>query len=37
MCVGGFAFTTLRLLINYMIDDRKRSRFGEITVFYPPR
>jgi NAD(P)H-flavin reductase len=30
--VGGwFAFKTLRSLINYMIDERNRSRFGKIT------
>ncbi|MBN2439435.1 MAG: FAD/NAD(P)-binding protein [Deltaproteobacteria bacterium] len=34
---GGFAFTTLRSLINYMIDDRNRSRFGKITVIYGAR
>jgi hypothetical protein len=28
---GGFAFTTLRSLINYMIDERNHSRFGKIT------
>ena len=34
---GGFAFTTLRSLINYMIDDRNRARFGKITVIYGAR
>jgi len=34
---GGFAFTTLRSLINYMIDARNRSRFGKITVIYGAR
>ena len=34
---GGFAFTTLRSLINYMIDDKNRSRFGKITVIYGAR
>jgi len=34
---GGFAFTTLRSLINYMIDERNRSRFGKITVIYGAR
>lgn len=29
---GGFAFSTLRSLINYMIDDANRARFGNITV-----
>jgi len=35
--VGGFAFTTLRSLLNYMIDDGNRSRFGKITVIYGAR
>jgi sulfhydrogenase subunit gamma (sulfur reductase) len=34
---GGFAFTTLRSLINYMIDERNRYRFGKITVIYGAR
>ncbi len=34
---GGFAFTTLRSLINYMIDDHNRARFGKITVIYGAR
>jgi NAD(P)H-flavin reductase len=34
---GGFAFTTLRSLINYMLDERNRSRFGKITVIYGAR
>ena len=34
---GGFAFTTLRSLVNYMLDDRNRSRFGKITVIYGAR
>jgi NAD(P)H-flavin reductase len=34
---GGFAFTTLRSLINYMIDERNRARFGKITVIYGAR
>ena len=34
---GGFAFTTLRSLINYMIDGKNRSRFGKITVVYGAR
>jgi sulfhydrogenase subunit gamma (sulfur reductase) len=34
---GGFAFTTLRSLINYMLDDANRSRFGKITVIYGAR
>ena len=34
---GGFAFTTLRSLINYMLHPDNRSRFGEITVIYGAR
>jgi sulfhydrogenase subunit gamma (sulfur reductase) len=34
---GGFAFTTLRSLINYMLHKGNRSRFGEITVIYGAR
>lgn len=34
---GGFAFTTLRSLLNYMIDDANRSRFQNITVVYGAR
>ncbi|MEQ8160267.1 MAG: FAD/NAD(P)-binding protein [Smithellaceae bacterium] len=34
---GGFAFTTLRSLINYMLHNENRSRFGEITVVYGAR
>jgi len=34
---GGFAFTTLRSLVNYMIHDTNRSRFGDITVVYGAR
>ncbi len=34
---GGFAFTTLRSLTNYMIHDTNRSRFGDITVVYGAR
>jgi NAD(P)H-flavin reductase len=34
---GGFAFTTLRSLLNYMIHDDNRKRFGEITVVYGAR
>ena len=34
---GGFAFTTLRSLINYMIHEDNRSRFGNITVVYGAR
>jgi sulfhydrogenase subunit gamma (sulfur reductase) len=34
---GGFAFTTLRSLINYMIFEENRKRFGRITVVYGAR
>lgn len=34
---GGFAFTTLRSLINYMLHKDNRARFGEITVIYGAR
>ncbi len=34
---GGFAFTTLRSLIQYMIHDDNRKRFGKITVIYGAR
>lgn len=34
---GGFAFTTLRSLINYLIHPENRSRFGKITVIYGAR
>lgn len=34
---GGFAFTTLRSLINYMLFEENRSRFGKITVVYGAR
>lgn len=34
---GGFAFTTLRSLLNYLIFDANRSRFGNITVIYGAR
>lgn len=34
---GGFAFTTLRSLINYMIHGDNRSKFGKITVIYGAR
>lgn len=34
---GGFAFTTLRSLINYMLHSENRSRFGGITVIYGAR
>lgn len=31
---GGFAFTTLRSLIVYMLDEAQRAHFGKITVVY---
>jgi NAD(P)H-flavin reductase len=34
---GGFAFTTLRALTKYMIEDGNRAEFGEITVIYGAR
>ncbi|NTU59843.1 MAG: heterodisulfide reductase subunit F [Deltaproteobacteria bacterium] len=34
---GGFAFTTLRSLVNYMIHADNRARFGRITVVYGAR
>jgi sulfhydrogenase subunit gamma (sulfur reductase) len=34
---GGFAFTTLRSLINYMIHEDNRADFGKITVVYGAR
>lgn len=34
---GGFAFTTLRSLLIYMLDPANRSRFGKITVVYGAR
>jgi NAD(P)H-flavin reductase len=34
---GGFAFTTLRSLINYMLYKENRDRFGKITVIYGAR
>ncbi|MCF8054594.1 MAG: FAD/NAD(P)-binding protein [Deltaproteobacteria bacterium] len=34
---GGFAFTTLRSLINYVIDDANRKNFGKVTVVYGAR
>lgn len=34
---GGFAFTTLRSTIQYMLDRDNRDRFGEITVIYGAR
>lgn len=34
---GGFAFTTLRSLIVYMLEEPNRARFGRITVIYGAR
>jgi sulfhydrogenase subunit gamma (sulfur reductase) len=34
---GGFAFTTLRSLINYMLHGDNRKRFGKIIVVYGAR
>lgn len=34
---GGFAFTTLRSSIIYMLDPANRQKFGEITVVYGAR
>ncbi len=34
---GGFAFTTLRSAITYMLDSANRARFGKITAVYGAR
>lgn len=34
---GGFAFTTLRSLINYILYQENRSRFGNVLVIYGAR
>jgi sulfhydrogenase subunit gamma (sulfur reductase) len=34
---GGFAFTTLRSLINYILHQENRSRFGNVVVIYGAR
>jgi NAD(P)H-flavin reductase len=34
---GGFAFTTLRSSIIYMLNEKNRSQFGKITVLYGAR
>jgi len=34
---GGFAFTTLRSLTEYVLDKRNRARFGEVSVIYGAR
>ena len=37
IAAGGFAFTTLRSTIRYMLNDKNRSRFKNITVIYGAR
>lgn len=34
---GGFAFTTLRSTLQYMLNEENRERFGDITVIYGAR
>ncbi len=34
---GGFAFTSLRSLVVYMLDERNRHRFKDITIIYGAR
>ncbi len=34
---GGFAFTTLRSTIRYILDEKNRSRFKDLTVIYGAR
>jgi len=34
---GGFAFTTLRSLTKYMLNEANRQRFGDLTVIYGAR
>lgn len=34
---GGFAFTTLRATIKYLLDEENRQRFGTITAIYGAR
>ena len=34
---GGFGFSTLRALTNFMLDERNRGDFGDITVIYGAR
>jgi NAD(P)H-flavin reductase len=34
---GGFAFTTLRSALVYILDAQNRSRYGDVTVFYGSR
>lgn len=37
MIGGGFGFSTLRALTNFVLDGANRSRFGEVTVIYGAR
>lgn len=34
---GGFAFTTLRATIKYILDDHNRRRFNDLTIIYGAR
>ena len=34
---GGFGFSTLRALTNYMLDSHQRNSFGDISIFYGAR
>ena len=34
---GGFAFSTLRSLVEYILDDKNRANFGDVTVIYGNR
>jgi NAD(P)H-flavin reductase len=34
---GGFGFSTLRALTNYMLDSHHRNSFGDISIFYGAR
>jgi len=34
---GGFAFTTLRALIQYVLDEGRRADYGDVTVLYGAR
>ncbi|MFC1909975.1 FAD/NAD(P)-binding protein [Chloroflexota bacterium] len=37
MIGGGFGFSTLRALTNYILDDKNRKDFGDVTVIYGAR
>jgi len=37
MIGGGFGFSTLRALTNFVLDEANRSRFGDISVIYGAR